>query len=350
LSQNKKKKIWIDLDNTPHIPFFKPIIEKLEQNGIEVFITARDRFQVCELADLCGLHYKRVGKLHGKNTLFKISALMIRALQMFYILLKEKPVIAISHGSRSQIVAAKLLKIPSLEIFDYEHASNMPYFIPTWIIIPEIIPEESIKFDKNLTYRYPGIKEDVYVSGFKPDNNIVHALSIKKQKIIIILRPPAVEAHYHKHLSDELFENVLNTLTDREDTQIILLPRNQKQAEHIKGKWKNSFMNGKITIPAKAFNGLDLIWHSDLVVSGGGTMNREAAALGVPVYSIFGGKIGAVDKYLSENKRLTFLRRIEDIRSKIFLCKRNHPRKLTGNNKQALNTIVNKIENIMEQL
>jgi len=47
-------KIWIDLDNTPHVPFFKPIIRELEKRGHEVVLTARDAFQVCELADRMG--------------------------------------------------------------------------------------------------------------------------------------------------------------------------------------------------------------------------------------------------------------------------------------------------------
>jgi uncharacterized protein len=350
LSQNKKKKIWIDLDNTPHIPFFKPIIEKLEQNRIEIFITARDRFQVCELANLHGLQYKKLGHLHGKNTIYKISALIIRALQSIPMLLKEKPDLAIAHGSRSQMISAKLLNIPSVRLFDYEHASHIPFLSPNWVIVPEVITEELVNFEKDFTFRYPGIKEDVYVSNFKPDNNIINELGLDKQKIIIIVRPPAIEAHYHQHLSEELFNTVLNMLTIREDNQIILLPRNEKQANDIKARWKDCFINEKITIPAKTVNGLNLIWHSDLVISGGGTMNREAAALGVPVYSIFGGKIGAIDQYLSENKRLTLLRSTKDIFSKIIITKRCRPETFKKSNSQALSTIVNKIQEILDKL
>ncbi|MBL7093228.1 DUF354 domain-containing protein [candidate division KSB1 bacterium] len=350
MSENKKKKIWIDLDNTPHVPFFKPIIEKLEQNGIEVFITARDRFQVCELADLHGLQYRKMGHLHGKNTIFKVSAILFRALQSIPVLLKEKPDLAIAHGSRSLLISAKLLNIPSVDIFDYEHASHVPFFSPKWIIIPQAITEELVNFDKDHTFRYPGIKEDVYACKFKPNNNIIDELGIDKRKIIILVRPPAVEAHYHKHLGEELFESVLNLIINRNDTQIILLPRNGKQTNDVKEKWKNYFSSGKISIPAKAVNGLDLIWHSDLVISGGGTMNREAAALKVPVYSIFGGKIGAVDKCLSQSKRLTFLRSIDDVHSKIVLRKRSLDQKLTGINSQALSKITGKIKTILEQL
>jgi len=269
---------------------------------------------------------------------------------MFSTILKEKPDLAIAHGSRSQLISAKLLNIPALEIFDYELASDIPFFKPKWIMTPEIIPKEQIKIHNIPTYQYPGIKEDVYVSRFIPDKNIKQEFGLNEQKIIIILRPPAVEAHYHKHLSDELFKYILNLLTERKNMQIILLPRNDKQAYDIKEKWKNYFVTGKIIIPKKAVNGLNLIWHSDLVISGGGTMNREAAALGVPVYSIFGGNIGSIDKYLSKNGRLTLLRSFEDIDSKIILKKWNRPEKLTKNNSETLNSIVNTIKIILQQL
>jgi len=346
----KKKKIWIDLDNTPHVPFFKPIIEKLEKNGYDIFITVRDRFQVCELADLYGLHYKRIGRLHGKNTIYKISSLIIRALQIIPTLLKEKPDLAMSHGSRSLLISAALLNIPALGILDYEHASYIPIFKSKWILTPEIILKEKIKHDDRFIYQYPGIKEDVYASGFSPKENIKKELGLNEQKVIIIIRPPAVEAHYHKQLSDELFKSSLNFLTNRKDTQIILLPRNEKQTDNIKKIWKKFFTDGKITIPQKTVDGLNLIWHSDLVISGGGTMNREAAALGAPVYSIFGGNIGAVDEYLSEKGRLTLLRSIDDIESKIVIQKRRIPKNISNHNSETLNSIVRSINSIMEQL
>jgi len=346
----ENKKIWIDLDNTPHVPFFKPIIEKLEKDECEIFITARDRFQVCDLADLYGLQYKKIGYFHGKNTIYKISSLILRALQIIPTLLKEKPDLAMAHGSRSQILSASLLNIPAITITDYELAHSVPIFRPKWIITPDIILKEKINLDDTHIYQYPGIKEDVYAPEFSPDKNFKRDLDLNEQKVITIVRPPAVEAHYHKQLSDDLFEYILNYLTKREEIQIILLPRNEKQADNIKKIWEKFFTDGKIIIPQKAVDGLNLIWHSDLVISGGGTMNREAAALGVPVYSIFGGNIGSVDKYLSDKGRLTLLRSFDDIESKIVLQKRRNQKNNSNNNSETLNSIVSSIKSIMEQL
>ena len=105
---------------------------------------------------------------------------------------------------------------------------------------------------------------------------------------------------------------------------------------------------GKIIIPEKVVDGLNLIWNSDLVISGGGTMNREAAALGVPVYSIFRGKIGAVDRYLSENGRLTLIKNIEDIRTKITLVKREQQLAPKQKNNSALKSIVDGVISVIE--
>lgn len=342
------KKIWIDLDNTPHVPFFRPIIDELNSRGYECYLTARDAYGVIDLADYFGLKYKKVGHHYGKNKMLKVIGLVIRSLQIFPAIVRQKPALAVSHGSRTQIVSAGLLGIPSLVIFDYEYTQGLVVINPTYAMSPEIIPDSSIKIPKERIFKYPGIKEDVYVPSFIPDPSIKNKLKIDDFKLVITVRPPATEAHYFCQASGALFEASMKFLLKKEETQLILLPRNKKQEIFIKENWAQAYESGKIIIPNHAINGLDLMWYSDLVISGGGTMNREAAALGIPVYSIFRGTIGAVDKYLSENGRLVLLESPEDLEHKLKLVKRDKNRKNENNNKQALNTIVNKIVEIVE--
>src|SRR6266540_658571 len=130
------KKIWIDLDNTPHVPFFKPIIEKLNERGYQVVVTARDAYQVCDLADYFNISYKRIGRHYGKNKLMKVLGTLARAFQIIPEMLREKPDIAVSHGSRTQIIVASLLKIRSVIIYDYEHAKGLVLVYPTWVMLP----------------------------------------------------------------------------------------------------------------------------------------------------------------------------------------------------------------------
>ena len=338
-----KAKIWIDLDNSPHVPFFAPIIDELAKRGYSIALTARDCFQVRELADLLQLNYKLVGRHNGKSKILKVFGLCFRGAQLLPSALREKPDLAISHGSRSQLIVCAALRIPSLLIFDYECAKRLGLIRPTWFMCPEVIPASALECDPKQVLKYPGIKEDVYVSRFIPDPRIRPQLGLAGEDLVVTIRPPATEAHYHRPQSDELFEAAIEFLSRRPEVKIVMLPRNEKQAVYLKVHWPGLFWNQKIRIPQHVVDGLNLIWHSDLVISGGGTMNREAAALGVPVYSTFRGTIGAVDRYLSDRHRLVLLESVEDVRTKIRLLRRNTSVAPQNGSDLVLSSIVNQI-------
>ena len=343
----RPKGIWIDLDNTPHVPFFAPIIEELKKRGYSVLVTARECFQVCELANLLNLQCKVIGHHYGKHRIFKLSGLFIRTIQLAPTVLEDKADIAISHGSRSQLLLATLLGIPSIVIVDYEFTQGWSALHPRWVMVPDVISDDAIRAKSHIM-RYPGIKEDVYVPRFKPDSSIMSDLDLNQDDLVITLRPPANEAHYHNPESEELLTAVLNSLQDREDAKVILLPRNHHQENAIRKSWPSLFDSGKMLVPANAVDGLNLIWHSDLVISGGGTMNREAAALGVPVYSIFRGRIGAVDRYLARTGRLVLVESVAEVRTKILLQRRQRPAEPTYWNNDTLMKIVDNVVSALE--
>jgi uncharacterized protein len=338
-----KPKIWLDLDNSPHVPFFVPIIAELEKRGYSIALTARDCFQVRELAELFHLNYKLVGRHNGKSKIRKAFGLCFRGLQLVPSALREKPDLAISHGSRSQLMVCAALRIPSLLIIDYECATRLRLANPTWFMCPEVIPASAFECDPKRVLKYPGIKEDVYVPRFVPDSRIRPQLGLGDDDLVVTIRPPATEAHYHRPQSDELFEAVIEFLGQRPEVKIVMLPRNEKQAIVLKNHWPRLFSTQKIRIPQHVVDGLNLIWHSDFVVSGGGTMNREAAALGVPVYSTFRGQIGAVDRYLSDRGRLVLIESVQDVQSKIQLVRRNLSATPRNGNSAALSSIVNHV-------
>ena len=346
--KNMKKKVWIDLDNSPHVLFFAPIINKLEKSGLKVIITARDCFQVCGLADLYGIRYSRIGKHYGKHIAMKAAGTIFRALQLYKSLRKIKPDFAMSHGSRSQLIASKMLCVPAMTIADYEHAKGLPFISPDVLMVPEIISKD-INWHSKKIKMYPGIKEDVYLSGFMPDKNVLEELGLSKNDIIVTIRPPATEAHYHNPESEILFNEVVNFLGSKEMVKMVILPRNEiKQGELIRSKWKNLYNERKIIIPDKVVDGPNLIWHSDFVISGGGTMNREAAALGIPVYSIFRGKIGAVDRYLATEGRLRLLKSADDVRAKIKVERKRKSHNMGSSNEKAIDTIVRGVVSVLE--
>jgi uncharacterized protein len=348
----RAKKIWIDLENSPHVPFFKPIIAELEQRGHSVVVTARDCFQVCELADLFQLNYRRIGRHYGKHTLAKVMGLGIRMLQMAPGALREKPDLSLSHGSRSQFLLSAVLGIPTLTIFDYEHSAWMKGMKPTWVMMPEVLPDSvgaSQGIAKERMLRYPGIKEDVYAPSFRPDPAFRQKLGIHPGDLLVTIRPPASEAHYHNPEADILLTAVFEKLGAQSDTRIILAPRTAKQAEDLQQQFPAMFERRQVIVPEHVMDGLDMIWASDLVISGGGTMNREAAALGVPVYSIFRGKIGAVDQYLSQNGRLVLLESVQDVNQKMQVARRKRNAEPDLDGSPTLKAVVDNIVMVLEQ-
>jgi uncharacterized protein len=342
-----KTRIWIDLDNSPHVPFFAPIIEELQKRNYSVMVTARDCFQVRELAELRQLKYKLVGRHSGKNKVRKVVGLIFRALELLPSVIRAKPQLAISVCSRSQLILSTLLRIPTLMMGDYEFSTGWALIHPTWLMCPEVIPNEAVALDPNQILKYPGIKEDIYVPRFVPTPGIRYQLGLKEDDIVVVLRPPANEAHYHNPQSDVLFGAAVDFLSTKPEVKTIVLPRNEHQAIGMKTRWPDLFSTGKMRIPEHVVDGLNLIWYSDLVISGGGTMNREAAALGVPVYSIFRGKIGAVDQYLSRKGRLVLLESGEDLRTKIRLVRRDRPAALRDKNAAAINSVMEQIIGIL---
>jgi uncharacterized protein len=340
-------KIWIDLDNTPHVPFFKPIIRELEQRGYEVILTARDAFQVCELAARLGLSCTKVGRHYGKNRFLKVWGLAWRSLQLLPFVLRERPVLGLSHGSRSQILLCNLLRIPTVMVADYEHCKTPPLVRPRWEIVPEVLLSESLHCtSKDRIRTYSGIKEDVYAPEFRPDPAILRELGLNGNDIIVTVRPPATEAHYHNPESESFFAQFMNRLCRTVGAKGVLLPRNKMQETDIRRRWPQWFAEAKVVVPGGAVEGLNLLWYSDLVVSGGGTMNREAAALNVPVYSIFRGKIGAVDRQLQAEGRLTLVERIEEVEEKILLKRRPKAALPTTTPRKALKQIVDHVQAI----
>jgi predicted glycosyltransferase len=341
-----RRRIWIDIDNSPHVPFFVPIIEELRKRGHEVIVTARDAYQVRELLDLYRLPCKVIGRHYGKNRAAKILGTCIRAVQLIPRMFHEKIDLAVSHGSRAQMMCGFALGIPTLLILDYEYIAMMGFIRPDWIFVPQMIPDSKELKPKRQVLRYPGLKEDVYVPRLQLNPSVGNQLGFDEDDIVVTVRPPAVEAHYHNPEAEVLLDAALNFLTQAPEVRVILLPRNEEQARTLRETWGKWISSHKIVIPEHAVDGINLIWFSDLVVSGGGTMNREAAALGVPVYSIFRGKIGAVDRHLQQEGRLLLIESVEDIPKKIVLKRRQKNEQKICNDRPALQAIVDGIRNI----
>jgi predicted glycosyltransferase len=221
----------------------------------------------------------------------------------------------------------------------------------SWVVAPEVIPEEAflaVGVEKDHILRYPGIKEDVYTPFFRPSLAFKSSLGLNGNCVIVTVRPPATEAHYHNPESEVLLAEVMEFLSQHPNVKTVMVPRTPNQEHNLRQAWPAMFADGRAIIPKHVVDGLDLIWSSDLVISGGGTMNREAAALGVPVYSIFRGKLGAVDRYLADTGRLVLLQSIEDIHQKLKIVPRDQDAEIPIAGRNALQKVVDHIVSVLE--
>lgn len=306
-------KFWIDLTNSPHVLFFEPIVQRLIKDGHEVFITARDFAQTIELIESKNLAATVFGKHMGRSVIKKAFGLAYRSMLLYFYGKKIKPDVALSHNSNDLAVAARLLSVPHLIFVDYEYASFVHKFNSIFadkILFPEPVSVEKLVqlYGKKEKFgNYPGLKEQVYLPHYKL-KNIRAEIGISQKDILVVVRPPADFAIYHR-FKNPLFEDCLNYLKNSE-AKVLMLPRTSEQKESLKEKFPDFIYSHR------AVDGPSLIFSADLVLSAGGTMNREAAVLGTPAYTIFAGKIGAVDNYLMEKGLLKKVEKPEDIEIK----------------------------------
>jgi predicted glycosyltransferase len=328
--------IWIDLDNSPHVPLFAPVISYFRNESVDVVLTARDHSQTVELLDLAGFSgaYTIVGKHYGKSRIDKVRGLIVRSKQLVsHINRQGKHVsVAVSHGSRSMVLAARWLKIPVLTMYDYEFTETRLFNrFSTRVLVPDTIPDvvlDEIGIPQWKRTKYPGIKEEVYVRSFQPDPDFrtrfvaEHGHANDASKVLATLRPPATTANYHAGKGEVLFDDLLHLLLNTDHVLTVIVPRTHEQTAAIAQRIANVADAGRRCILLdSAVDALQLTYASDLLISGGGTMNREAVLLGVPVYSIFAGRQGALDRGMEEEGKITFIRDARDL-SKIMLEKR----------------------------
>lgn len=309
--------IWIDLANSPHVPFFRALIPEFERRGHRVLLTARDFAQTVELARAAGLEPEVLGVHGGGRLSGKFGNLIGRAAALARWARGRKIELAVSHNSYSQAAAARALGIKSVTLMDYEHqpANHLAFRLASRVIVPKAFPDEALRrfgAKERKVRRYSGTKEDVYLADFAPDprfEKTLRGLGVSASDVLVIVRPPAREALYHR-FENELFDELVERLCARTEVKALLLPRTEAQrALYLARECAN------MIVPREALDGSNLIAHADLVISAGGTMNREAAALGVPAATIYAGKWAAIDEALVTEGRLIRISTRKDLDS-----------------------------------
>ena len=277
-------RIWIDLANSPHVPFFSALAQEFLNLGHEIEFTARDFAETVALAEQSQLRAVTIGGYGGGRVAGKASNLASRAWELARWARGRRFDLAVSHNSYAQILAARSLRLPTVTLMDYEHqpANHFAFRFSQKIIVPDCFPAEQLKrYGARIgkVRRYHGTKEDVYLADFKRDErfaSILSALGVGSGNTLVVMRPPARNALYHR-FENTLFDEALEKITKTSGVKVILLPRDETQRTYYKSR-----LDENLIIPETPLAGADLIASSDLVISAGGTINREAAALGVP--------------------------------------------------------------------
>ena len=308
-------RVWVDLTNSPHPLVLRPIIERLRADGHAVAVTARDFAQTVELAERLGLGATVIGRHRGGGLAAKARGLASRSVALARWARPRKFELALAHGSNDVTVAAAALRIPCATMFDYEWATvqhNVNCRLAGAVVVPDAIPAERLyRYGARGKLRpYPGLKEEYYLSDFVPDPAVLGELGLDPAAPIAVVRTPPAVSLYHRFEND-LFAQVLERLRG---AQAVVLPRTSGQRAELEAA-------GGFVIPEHAIDAQSLIAYADLVVSAGGTMNREAVALGTPVLPVFEGRLGAVDERLIADGRLARLERADQV----TLVKRQRP-------------------------
>jgi len=308
-------RIWIDLANSPHVPFFRSLANEFIQRDHQVMVTARAFAETVPLAQAAGFAPEVIGGHGGGKLSGKAGNLVGRALALARWVRGRGCELAVSHNSYSQILAARALSLRTVTLMDYEHqpANHLAFRMASRIIVPAAFPAAALtRFGAAVAKvrRYEGTKEDVYLGAFQSDPGFkeqLRSFGIGDDDVLVTVRPPASEALYHR-FENELFDQLLLRLMKAPTVKIILLPRSESQRLTYSAR-----TGGRLILPSAPLDGSNLIAHSDLVISAGGTMNREAAALGVPAASIYRGDWAAVDEALVKEGRLRRISTAADV-------------------------------------
>ncbi|MDP2234668.1 MAG: DUF354 domain-containing protein [Actinomycetota bacterium] len=307
------RRVWIDMTNSPHVLVLRPVIDELRRRGWEVIITAREFAQTIPLLERFGIEHTVIGRHRGRNMLAKAWGMVSRTTQMIAFGKGKGFALAMSHASNDLPVASRVLGIPHVTMFDYEfaklsHSINVRF--STKALVPDAISVEALSpygGNESNVDRYPGLKEEYYLADFEPNEAILGELGLDPAKVLVVLRTPPSMAAYHR-MENPVFDDVMRRIAARDDIQAVVLLRTPDQRAGVAEIGADNLI-----IPDKVVDAQSLVYYADVVISGGGTLNREAVALGTPAYTVFHGVMGAVDLDLIAQGRLHRLESAETL-------------------------------------
>jgi len=306
--------IWFDLDNSPHVPLFRPIFKELSKRNLKYFITAREYAQTVDLLKLWDIEFELIGEHGGKSKIKKVANLFHRVYQLKKCIRGKNIKLAVSHGSRSQLLIAKVKGMKSILMMDYEYTERRIFnLLSTNLLIPKIIPDKRLRvagLNLQKVIRYNGFKEELYINDFVPEKDFRKEISVREEEILIVIRPPGMLGNYHDRKSERLFLSAITHFLKWDNTVCLIVNRTKSERDFLINNFE---LSKRLRFLEKPVDGLQLLYCADICLSGGGTMNRESALLGTKTYSIFTGRRPYLDEHLQSIGKLKFIETESDI-------------------------------------
>ncbi len=304
--------VWVDCTAAAHPLVLRPLVERFEARGDEVFVTAREYGQTLGILERLGIPYTAVGSHGGASAFGKGRALAGRSARLARLVWDRRPDLALAHGSVDLAIVSSLYLVPSVQMQDYEFAGwqrQIAFRAARRVLMPDSIPVERLRkigAKERKLVRYPGLKEEYYLADFGPDSGVLDELGLDLEKVLVVVRPPPETSEYHAR--NDVYGEAIRHLAAADSVQAVVIPRTESQAEAVRAMAATNLI-----VPERAIDAQSLIAYADLVVSAGGTMNREAVALGTPVFTTFAGRMGGVDEALISEGRLRVLNDVAEL-------------------------------------
>jgi predicted glycosyltransferase len=321
-------RVWIDFANSPHPLLFAPLVRRLTERGDEVLLTTRDHAQTAELARERWSDVRLIGGPSPSGRARKAASIAARIRDLAGFARSARPDVAVSHNSYAQIAAARLAGVPAVTAMDFEHqpANNVAFRLAQTILLPDAIPAAAVR-RQGATARkvrfYPSLKESMYLGDFEPDPDVLDGLGIERgpESVVAVARTSPSRALYHR-FENQLFVDCLRTLAARPEVTVVVLARHPEQREELRAAGLE-----RTIVPDRVVDARSLLYAADLFIGAGGTMTREAALMGIPTLTVFGGERPAVDEWLVERG---MLRRVDEPGDVAALGPRQEPPRTPG--------------------
>lgn len=345
-SLSRQTLVWVDIENPPQVQYLLPLVRAFRRKSHRVVVTARDYGIAFDLLRHNGVEFYPVGRHFGASKLAKVAGNLRRSVVLRrYVARAGRPNLVVS-ASRSAALTARSLGVPSFVICDYEYV-NLAVFraCGSYILHPDVISSDTfvargVREDRLIPFS--GIKEDLSFADAHIEEEFPAELTGLTASTLrrVLIRPPAEESHYHRRESSDVAHRVLEHFSTRNDCIVLYSPRYEWQVASV---WRHRWQVQPYVLQ-KPLPFISLLKAVDVVISGGGTMTREAAYLGVPAISIFHGKSASVDAYLESIGRLTVIRELSDLeRLDIGGLRKHEPLRQQSNTAEEIVSLIEAI-------